>query len=507
MTSKVLLQSLLKPEAYDHPTESIRYTQTHLSYVLLTGEHAYKLKKAVNLGFQDFTSLAKRKYYCELECELNKTLAPNLYEGVVPITGTEEAPKIGGDGPVIEWAIKMHQFPEEHLLINVLSNGALSLGMVDSLAKQAATFHQQIPISWDGLYGTPQKLHKPVMVNFEQLRRLLSDPSDLATIDTIDIWANRQFTQLQSCFSQRKANGFTRSCHGDMHLGNSVLLNGVPTIFDCIEFNEDFRWTDVMRDVAFMAMDLTLNDRADLANYFVNRYMEYTGDYTGLPVLRYYMSYNAMVRAKVAAFMMEQNAENAEFSAGCLKTCRAYLQLAKRLCHPPKTNLLITYGISGSGKSTITEQHMMETGAVRLRSDIERKRLHSVDLFKPTPENKKELLYHKEASRKTFDHLYQIAETLLSAQLPVIVDAAFLRQEERARFQALAARLDIPFQILTFPIPSDEVLEARFRQRAEKLEEASDATYTVAMAQKQYLEPLSDEELLQSICATSMVFD
>ena len=213
MTSRSLLHSLLDSVTYPHSVETISYIQTHLSYVILTGQYAYKVKKPVNLGFQDFSSLAKRKYYCELECELNKTLAPHLYLGVVPITGSETHPRIGGEGPVIEWAIKMHQFPESCLLTNVLQRGELGLETIDRLAAQAAHFHQRTPVSLEGVFGTPQFLHQRVIVNFEQLRRLLSAPEDFATIQTIETWAHNQFQKLLSHFSARKAQGFIRACH------------------------------------------------------------------------------------------------------------------------------------------------------------------------------------------------------------------------------------------------------------------------------------------------------
>ena len=279
-----------------------------------------------------------------------------------------------------------------------------------------------------------------------------------------------------------------------MHLGNTVLWEGVPTFFDCIEFNEDFRWTDVMNDVAFMAMDLTFHGRADFANYFVNRYFEYTGDYEGAPLLRYYMSYRAMVRAKIAAYLIEQNPENEALVQNSLATCRAYLQLAKRLCYPTRYSLTITHGISGSGKSTASQRWMMEHGAVRLRSDVERKRLCDLAIFEPTPIKMKERVYSAETTQKTFDRLYQLANGLLRAKMPVVVDAAFLRRKERMQFQALATQLDIPFHILKLPIPSDSTLEKRLFKRACLGNEASDASFNIALAQKKWMEPLTEDE-------------
>jgi aminoglycoside phosphotransferase family enzyme/predicted kinase len=487
MTSRTLFQALLSSTPYAHEVDTLSHTQTHLSYIILTGQYAYKVKKPVNLGFQDFTSLEKRKYYCELECELNKFLAPDLYLGVVPITGTELEPIMNGTGPAIEWAIKMHQFPEDCLMSRVLEENKLTFDILDNIAQQLAQFHQTTDVCYDGIFGTPQKVYQPVLVNFEQLRRLLPTAEDLQKVDVIEAWAKQQFATLEPVFAHRKTRGFTRSCHGDLHLGNMVLFKGRPTIFDRIEFNESFRWTEVMSDVAFLAMDFLYNNRSDAAYYFINRYLEYTGDYEGLSVLRYYMSYRALVRSKIACFIMEQNFDDPTLATECLATSRRYLDLAVSFCQPLQPNLTLTHGIAGSGKSVGSEKWMISERAIRLRSDVERKRLH--------PGVSQEVLYTAQASARTFAYLQDLARQVLATDMPVIVDATFLKQSDRAPFIELAKKLGYPFQILSFPTPDPEELKNRLYHRLQLDNDPSDATYEVALAQQRSMEPFSEEEM------------
>ncbi len=497
MTSRTLFQALLSSAPYAHEVDTLAHTQTHLSYIILTGRYAYKVKKSVNLGFQDFTSLEKRKHYCELECELNKILAPDLYLGVVPITGTESEPVMDGTGPAIEWAIKMHQFPDACLMSRVLEDNKLTLDILDNLAQQLAQFHQKTEVCYDGIFGTPQKVYHSVSVNFEQLRRLLPAAADLQKVGIIEAWAAQQFATLEPVLTHRKAQGFTRSCHGDLHLGNLVLFQGRPTIFDRVEFNESFRWTEVMSDVAFLAMDLLYNNRSDAAYYFINRYLEYTGDYEGLSVLWFYMSYRALVRAKVACFIMEQNLDNPTLATECLTTGRRYLDLAISFCQPRHPSLTITHGIAGSGKSVGSEKWMISEGAIRLRSDVERKRLHSG--IGP------EALYSAQASARTFAHLHHLAHQILAMQMPVIVDATFLKRSDRAPFVELAKKLNCPFQILSFPTPELKELKNRLYHRMQLDNDPSDATYEVACEQQRLIEPFSEEEMEALLCVIPSV--
>ena len=278
-----------------------RVLETHISYVLLTGKHAYKIKKNVRLGFLDFTTLAARRFYCEQELKLNRRLAPALYLDVVAITGTIDAPVLGGDGPALEYAVKMLEFPQEALASQLLSRNELGVADIDVLAAKVAAFHAKIEVAApDIAFGRPDGILRIALQNFAQIRPLLAAPADRAELDALALWAEREHKAHHAAFIERQRGGFIRECHGDLHLGNIARIEGEITIFDCIEFNDAMRWIDVMSEVAFTVMDLQDRGRADLGHRFLNAYLEITGDYAGLSVLRFYLAYRAMVRAMVA---------------------------------------------------------------------------------------------------------------------------------------------------------------------------------------------------------------
>ncbi|MFO6003290.1 phosphotransferase, partial [Pseudomonas aeruginosa] len=255
--SQTLIAALQNPALYPHPVERFEVIETHISWVLLTGPYAYKIKKPMDFGFLDFTSLDKRRFYCNEELRLNQRLTDDLYLEVLPITGSEEAPRIGGDGEAIEYLLKMRQFPQDNLLAAIQGRGELSNQHIDELAEQIAHFHQNTPkVPLEHPLGTAESCMAPVRQNFEQVRPLLKDKADLQQLDALEAWAESSFERLLPVLQERKAKGFIRECHGDIHLGNAALIDGRVVLFDCIEFNEPFRFTDVCADFAFLAMDL-----------------------------------------------------------------------------------------------------------------------------------------------------------------------------------------------------------------------------------------------------------
>src|SRR6266516_4567782 len=288
-----LVAALAKPPhfgaRFGPDCEQVTVLETHISYVLLTGRYAYKLKKAVDFGFLDFTTLAARRHFCEEELRLNRRLAPALYLDVVPITGSVDAPIVGGDGIAIEYAVKMGEFPQDALASGLLTRGELVPADIDALAAMVAAFHGAIEVAAAGAgFGAPEGILQRAQDNCSALLPLLDDP------------AERAHAARRGAFLRRVEEGFVRECHGDLHLGNIARIDGELTIFDCIEFNPALRWIDVMSEVAFTVMDLEDRGRADLSHRFLNAYLERTGDYSGLAVLRFYLVYRALVRAKIA---------------------------------------------------------------------------------------------------------------------------------------------------------------------------------------------------------------
>ena len=231
--------------------------ETHISYVLLTGQFAYKIKKAVELGFLDFRSLAARRLDCEEELRLNRRLAPKLYLDVVEIKGSVEAPALGGAGPVIEYAVKMREFSQEALASRMLARGELSAAHIDALAAKVAAFHQSACVAAiGGPLGTPENVLSTALQNFVQIRPLLDTHAEVADLDALAAWTQHQHAACAASMVQRRGEDFVRECHGDLHLGNIAFFEHELTIFDCIEFSEGMRWIDVMSEVAFTAMDL-----------------------------------------------------------------------------------------------------------------------------------------------------------------------------------------------------------------------------------------------------------
>ena len=493
--TRLLISALANPVRYPHPVERIEVIETHISYVVLTGRFAYKIKKPVNLGFLDFTALEARRFYCQEELRLNRRLAPELYLDVVTITGTPEAPALDGDGVAIEYAVKMREFPQEALLDRRLAAGQINGEQIDRLATIIAGFHQRIAVApGDSTFGDPHGAIDPARENFRQIRPLLTDLTDFAALEQVEQATERAYAALQGLFEARRRDGFIRECHGDLHLGNIATFHGQLLPFDCIEFNENLRWIDVISEVAFLVMDLQARARPDLAYRFLNRYLERTGDYAGVKALHYYCGYRAMVRAKIAMLRAHQpNVSQEEQGRDCNKF-HEYLARAQSYFHSTRPALIITHGVSGCGKTFHTQALLERIGAIRLRSDIERKRLQGL----PGAERSQSELaggwYSADATERTYRRLTELARAIVGAGYPVIVDATFLKRAQRQTFRALAAELAVPFSIVSFKARIDTLRE-RILNRLEQAQDASEADLEVLEFQLMQEEPLGKEEL------------
>jgi len=494
----VLIQSLLQPFPYDHPVHKIELVETHISWVILTGKYAYKIKKPCNLGFLDFSTLAKRKYYCEEELRLNKRLAAPIYLDVIAITGTPGQPVLKDTGPVIEFAIKMIQFPQHVQLDHMLSSGKLDQHHVDTFAHTIADFHSNAPVARpDTDFSNPDHVYHAVAQIFDRIRQQSGAIPFDAEITALERWCKTAFGKLTPLFEQRKQDGSIRECHGDMHLRNLLWWNDQPIAFDCLEFDPDLRWIDILSEVAFLVMDLDSRKQQKWANRFLNTYLEQTGDYGGLPIFRFYLVYRAIVRAMVDLIRSDQpdiaSTEKQEAETEFL----SYLKLAHSYCQYNKPMLIITHGLSASGKSTLSQQLLEQFGAIRIRSDVERKRMFGLfNTLSPIERNdtntsKKQNIYTADAHLKTYDRLRVLAQNILDAGFTVITDAAFLKYKERRSFQQLALSNQDPFIILSFTASADTL---RQRIQARK-NDVSDADLEVLEMQLKVSEPLCDCEL------------
>ncbi|HRP97156.1 MAG TPA: AAA family ATPase [Rhodocyclaceae bacterium] len=486
-----LVNRLRRPAAYPHPVAQVACIETHISWVLLAGDYAYKLKKPLDLGFLDFSTAALRHAACRDEVRLNRRTAPQLYLDVVTINGPVEAPTIGGHGEVLDHAVRMRRFDQAGLFANLLAAGRLSPSLIDAVAQHVAAFHAAADVADAAAgFGTADAVHFPVRQNFDQIRVRIDDAALRARLERLAQWSEAQFTRLAAVFGRRLADARVRECHGDLHLGNLVLLDGAPHLFDAIEFSASLRWIDVIADVAFLVMDLEARERSDLAHRFLNAYLERSGDYDGLHVLDYYLVYRAMVRAKVAAIRLAQ--VDGDERAECLAQLETYVALAERHAQPVRAALLIACGVSGSGKTSASQALVEARGVIRVRSDVERKRLVGL-----APEARSGAalgtgLYDAEAGRRTYARLAELAATVLAAR-PVLVDATFLKRAQRDAFRRLAREHGVPFVILAFEAPP-AVLRERVRRRAAAGTDASEADLAVLDAQLADREPLTGDE-------------
>lgn len=486
--SQSLIAALQNPALFEHPVEGFQVIETHISWVLLTGPYVYKFKKPVNFGFLDFTSLEAREHFCKEELRLNQRLAQDLYLEVVPVTGSPQAPQLGGSGEVIEYALKMRQFPQEGLLGTLQANGELTVAHIDQLARQIADFHLEAArVPAENELGSPASVMAPVSQNFEQIRPFLSEAADLAQLAALQAWAESSFERLRPLLARRKADGFIRECHGDIHLGNATVIDGRVVLFDCIEFNEPFRMTDVYADIGFLAMDLEDRGLKSLSRRLITQYLEVTGDYEGLELLNFYKAYRAMVRAKVALFSLSADADGVQ-RAATLRQYRNYASLAESYSAIPSRFLAITHGVSAVGKSHVAMRLVESLGAVRLRSDIERKRMFA---------DQDEALYGAQASDATYARLHELAALVLRAGFPVVIDATYLKRDQREAAAQVAETTGVPFVVLDCQAPQ-AVIEGWLAQRQAEDQDPSDATLEVIAAQQASREPLSDAELLRS---------
>ncbi len=494
-----LIDSLQNPELYDHPVQRFEVIETHISWVILTGEFAYKIKKPLDFGFLDFSSLEKRRHNCLEELRLNRRLAPHLYLDLVKISGSKTHIELNGSGPAIEYAVKMVQFPQSAQLDCFPEENGLSNIIMDQLAEKVAHFHLQAsPAPENSAWGSAGHVRKTVLENFEHIRSALQDETQLMQLAGLEQWSRKQLDTLAAWIDGRKARGFVRECHGDMHLRNIALWNDDILIFDCIEFNEGLRSIDVISEIAFLIMDLEVRSKKTQAIHFLNSYMAITGDFEGLQLLHFYKVYRALVRAKVDILLVLQEQPGSEEQVQTLTDFSRYLELAEAYTRPRTPLLLVSHGMSGTGKSSGARVLADKIPAIIISSDIERKRFFTDSRGPGTSSEFEKGIYTPEMSAKTYNHLAELARGLLSAGFSVIIDAANLKRGQRELFSIVSKDLDIPFIILSYTA-SEETLKTRVDQRARRGRDISDATVEVLEQQLNMQEPLTPDERSFSI--------
>ena len=468
-----------------HPASEVTLIETHISFVLLAGERAYKIKKAVNLGFVDFTTLERRRHFGDEELRLNRRTAPDLYLGLLPVTGTADKPALGGTGPVVDWALEMRAFDQDGLWERLAMRGALRPAHVDALAEALCALHASAAVAGpDDPVGRADQVRAPVQDSLRALDAMCTTDDDRNSLADLRRWEAQAFDALRGVFEARLQGGWVRECHGDLHLGNVTQIDGRTTLFDGLEFSPALRWTDVMSDVAFMAMDLQAHRLPRLAHRFVNAVVERSGDVAGLRVLRYHRVYRALVRAKVAAL---------HGAASGLSVVQRYLAVATAGTRRSAPVLILTHGFSGSGKTLLTQSLLELCGAIRIRADVERKRLFGLPALARSDAATKAQLYSDAGNQATQARLRDAAALALGSGLSVILDATFLAHADRQQARALAERLGAGFAVIDFQA-SAATLRQRVRQRALRDDDASEADAAVLEDQLVQAQPLRADE-------------
>lgn len=493
-----LVQALSDPGSYRDPSvgpgERVVVHETHISWVFLVGDNAFKVKKPIQTEFLDYSTLELRHRYCQEEVRLNQRYAPRLYLGVVPIVLHEGRLQVAGPGQPVEYAVNMRRFPDQALLSQQLAAGRIGAEQVARLAATVAEFHQQAePLTPDQPWSDPALIAKAAQDNLEALRDVGRQQQE--TLLRLRGWTTEFYAAHQVEFQQRLLHGFVRECHGDLHLQNIVYWDGEWTLFDGIEFNPSFHWIDVLSDAAFAAMDFAAHHRFDLCYAFVNDYLEQTGDHQSPSLLRWYLVYRALTRAKVALIRAGQD-KSLETAARA--ECYEHIELASRFSQPRNPVLWITHGVSGSGKTTRSRRLVETAGAIRLRSDIERKRHFGLRPTDRVSETLRERVYSGSATEVTYQILRRKALGFLRAGYSVVVDATFLQRAQRQQFQQLAESESAGFAILDCEADRQE-LRRRLVERQAHAQDASDADVAVLQQQLANREPLDAWERRQVV--------
>ena len=493
-------ESFLERAQFPHTVAQRSLIETHISCVILTGEFAYKIKKNVDLGFVDYTSMEKRKHFCELEVQLNRRFAPEIYLGVVPVYSLENTLKFGELGELdspetgsstIDYAVKMKQFPQDAIIAQRMEHPELTGQAVEDFGRSLAKMHGHSESAIPTLpFVAPEQILADAIENFETLLVSLAEDPRFEPLSRLEKWTRSKESKLVNRFADRLARGLVKRCHGDLHLKNVIQVDGKLIAFDGIEFNEKFRCIDVLSELAFPVMDFFARGRSGLGWRLMNAYLEANADYSDLDVLQFYLVYRAMVRAKVAWLNPDNHtlARRAEYLTTDNPTdpfagpWDKYLKVAQYFAFGLIPSLSITHGFSGSGKSTIAMQMIEQQGGIRIRSDALRHEL--ADQFKVS--NK----YSAAMNDWVYATLAQRSAAGIRAGFPVIADATFLKEARRQPFLEIARRMKCPFTILDCDVPYEELCR-RLRARTNDPSEADIAALDLQLNNH---DPLTDVE-------------
>ena len=464
MAHPPLVQAMLDPSFYPHRPKGVELVETHISWVFLTGDLAYKVKKPVDFGFLDFRTLEQRRHFSEEEVRLNRRLSPDVYMGVVEIKERDGGFSLEGEGEVVEVAVLMRQLPKDWRLDLLLEGGRVGPEALEKVARRIASFHREARTDpYVASFGRPEKVMVNIWENFEQTEAFQGVTIPQGQYIELRDYSYRFLEERRDLLLERVEGGFIREGHGDLHAENVYLHGEELYVLDCIEFNERFRFLDTACDIAFLLMDLEARGFPSEGWRFLNAYLQFTGDYGLLEVLDFYKIYRAYVRGKIASFELSSKGPEAQQRAS------GYFSLAYRYLTEPRPRfLLATCGPMGSGKTTVAVELASRLGVVLIRSDALRKLSLGIDPREHRYEPFGRGIYSPEVTERTYRRMLGEAERALRAGYPVVLDASFSRRGQRQMVRELSERLRVPYLFL-FTVCPEEVIRERLASRQEDL--------------------------------------
>ena len=487
MTHPKLVEAMSNPEFYPHRSNSVELIQTHISYIFIAGDYVYKVKKAVDFGFLDFTTLEKRRYYCSEELRLNRRLAPEIYMGVVEICEDANGNLLlEKTDKIIEYAVKMKRLPQEKMLSTLFLEGKVDKSIMKPIARKLVDFHENAATGGEiDILGGVETIRKNHDENFDQTKPYINITIPENSYRFIKSYIYRFMERQHPLLKKRVANHRIRDCHGDLHLQHICITDDI-LIFDCIEFNKRFRYSDVAAEVAFLAMDLDYKGYPDYADAFKNSYIKYSGDGEINTLLNFYRCYYAYVRGKVTSFKIDDEAIQEEERKEAAKTAARYFDLAYTYAASlEKPALILVAGLMGSGKSVLAKNIAPRLGADVIRSDVLRKEMRGISPAERHYEDFGKGIYRDDISRETYQKALDLAEEKLRKGRSVIIDASYKRREERIKTSKSAARLNADFFVIECICP-EEIIKKRLDSRTSDSDsdETSDGRWEIFQAQK-----------------------
>jgi aminoglycoside phosphotransferase family enzyme/predicted kinase len=486
------LRGLLDPRAYPHPVHSLKLVQTHVSWVLLTGEIAYKIKRPVRFAFLDMSSLEHRAFLCQEEVRLNRRFAPELYLGTSTVTlRADGKAELDGAGTLIEHAVKMRQFAREEELDHLVTSGSIDCGELERFGGDLARIHAGLPAAEPrDPWGSPRATREIILGNLEECAQVAERAGLDRDLRALRLPLEARLDSSEPCMARRRTTGRIRECHGDLHAGNIVRRGTHLTAFDCLEFEPRLRWIDVADEIAFLMADLDARQRPRHAHAFWSGYLTESGDYQACRLLSVFRAHRALVRAKIA---IARALEAAPAGPGALVETAAYLDCAQHALVPGRPVLILMHGVSGTGKTWLARRLASALQVAHLRSDIERKRLEGAAESERSTSGIGEGRYSPGSTGRVYRHLAECATDVLSGGYGTIVDATFLRRSDRQCLASIGRSLGVRVVLIDCRAPA-AMLESRITERLKTGGDASEADLGVMHWQRTQAEPLSSDE-------------